>query len=146
MRDYIIFMQKVQRLFVRIRKIRGNYLDSSHCPDRQLKLIDKNLEYFPQINGFSIHDDWGSQKETFFSPAVIAEMIVPAPTPAQQTVNPTASTVYLIGEAKAFEAHIIGGNNFFRLLDLMQAIDVYVGYDNATKAITLDTSRGYVPE
>ena len=46
--------------------------------DLYIKIIDKHLEYFPQINGFSIHDDWGSQKETFFSPAVVAEMIVPA--------------------------------------------------------------------
>ncbi|MCL1835068.1 MAG: hypothetical protein FWG48_02805, partial [Oscillospiraceae bacterium] len=36
--------------------------------------------------------------------------------------------------------------NFFKLRDLMEAIDVFVGYDNATKAITLDTSKGYVPE
>jgi hypothetical protein len=28
----------------------------------------------------------------------------------------------------------------------MEAIDVFVGYDTATKAITLDTSKGYVPE
>ena len=42
-----------------------------------IRLIDKHLLHFPQINGFSIHDDWGSQKETFFSPAVAEEMIVP---------------------------------------------------------------------
>ena len=28
----------------------------------------------------------------------------------------------------------------------MEAIDVFVGYDNATRAITLDTSKGYEPE
>jgi hypothetical protein len=38
------------------------------------------------------------------------------------------------------------GNNFFKLRDLMEVLDVYVGYDNATKAITLDTSKGYTPE
>ena len=45
--------------------------------DFYIKLIDKHLLHFPQIGGFSIHDDWGSQKETFFSPAVAEEMIVP---------------------------------------------------------------------
>jgi hypothetical protein len=40
-------------------------------------LIDKFLLYFPGIDGFLIHDDWGSQKETFFSPSVVEEMIVP---------------------------------------------------------------------
>ena len=33
--------------------------------------------------------------------------------------------------------------NFFKLRDLMEVIDVYVGYDNATRAITLDTSKEY---
>jgi uroporphyrinogen-III decarboxylase len=35
------------------------------------------MTYFPGIDGFNIHDDWGSQKETFFSPAVAEEMLVP---------------------------------------------------------------------
>ena len=60
--------------------------------------------------------------------------------------NPTASTVYVNGTATAFEAYNISGNNYFKLRDLMEAIDVFVGYDNATKAITLDTSKGYEPE
>jgi hypothetical protein len=46
--------------------------------DLYIRLIDKFLEYFPKIDGFCIHDDWGSQKETFFSPEAVAEMIVPA--------------------------------------------------------------------
>jgi hypothetical protein len=46
--------------------------------DLYIKLVDKFLLEYPQIDGFCFHDDWGSQKETFFSPAVVAEMIVPA--------------------------------------------------------------------
>ena len=45
--------------------------------DLYIRIFEKYLEYFPQIDGFCIHDDWGSQKETFFSPAVVEEMIVP---------------------------------------------------------------------
>jgi len=45
--------------------------------DLYIRIIDKYLKYFPQIGVFNIHDDWGSQRETFFSPAVAAEMIVP---------------------------------------------------------------------
>ena len=45
--------------------------------DFYIKMIDKYLLHFPQIDGFCFHDDWGSQKETFFSPAVVEEMIVP---------------------------------------------------------------------
>jgi hypothetical protein len=45
--------------------------------DLYIKILDKYITYFPQIDGFCIHDDWGSQKETFFSPALAEEMIVP---------------------------------------------------------------------
>jgi hypothetical protein len=45
--------------------------------DLYIRIFDKFIKYFPLIDGFTIHDDWGSQKETFFSPAVVKEMIVP---------------------------------------------------------------------
>jgi hypothetical protein len=45
--------------------------------DLYIRLYDKMMVYFPEIDGFNIHDDWGSQKETFFSPAVAEEMLVP---------------------------------------------------------------------
>ncbi|MDR1726657.1 MAG: methyltransferase [Acidobacteriota bacterium] len=45
--------------------------------DLYIRILEKFLEYFPQIDGFCLHDDWGGQKDTFFSPATVAEMIVP---------------------------------------------------------------------
>jgi len=45
--------------------------------DLYIRIFDKYITYFPKIDGFLIHDDWGSQKETFFSPELVAEMIVP---------------------------------------------------------------------
>ncbi len=45
--------------------------------DLYIKIFDKFITHFPKIDGFYIHDDWGSQKETFFSPATAEEMIVP---------------------------------------------------------------------
>jgi hypothetical protein len=60
--------------------------------------------------------------------------------------NPTTSKVYLDGRELALTAYNIGGNNFFKLRDLLQALDVYVGYDAATNAITIDTGMGYVAE
>ena len=56
----------------------------------------------------------------------------------------TASTIYCDGEALDLVAYSIGGNNFLKLRDLMKALDVYVGYDNLTKAITLDSNWGYI--
>lgn len=40
-------------------------------------LVDKLLEVFPEIDVFYIHDDWGSQMASFFSPETGAEMLVP---------------------------------------------------------------------
>lgn len=45
--------------------------------DLYIKIIDKYVEYFPEIDLFFVHDDWGSQKSPFFSPEVGAEMFVP---------------------------------------------------------------------
>lgn len=45
--------------------------------DLYIRIFDKFLTYFPGIDGFNVHDDWGSQRETFFAPDVVAEMIVP---------------------------------------------------------------------
>jgi len=42
-----------------------------------IRILDKYMTYFPEIDVVCIHDDWGSQKETFFSPATAEEMIVP---------------------------------------------------------------------
>lgn len=44
--------------------------------DLYIKILDKYVTYFPKIEVYCIHDDWGSQKETFFSPDVVAELIV----------------------------------------------------------------------
>ena len=45
--------------------------------DLYINIIDHFVKYFPEVNCFYMHDDWGSQKETFFSPALVEEMIVP---------------------------------------------------------------------
>lgn len=45
--------------------------------DLYINMIDHYVKYFPQVTSFYMHDDWGSQKETFFSPTLVEEMIVP---------------------------------------------------------------------
>jgi hypothetical protein len=40
------------------------------------RLVDKCCTYY-NIDGFTIHDDWGTQRAPFFSPEVGREMIVP---------------------------------------------------------------------
>jgi len=38
--------------------------------DLYIRIFDKAIETFPEVHAFFIHDDWGSQKETFFSPDI----------------------------------------------------------------------------
>ena len=45
--------------------------------DLYIDIFQHVVDYFPDVNAVFFHDDWGSQKETFFSPALVEEMIVP---------------------------------------------------------------------
>ncbi len=74
-----------------------NFFDK--LSDLYIRIFDKYLTYFPQIDGFCIHDDWGSQKETFFSPEVIEEMVVP---------YMRRVTDYLHSKGKCCELHSCG--------------------------------------
>ena len=42
-----------------------------------MKLVDKFVEYWPGLDGFNVHDDWGSQKAPFFSQQTAYELFVP---------------------------------------------------------------------
>ena len=61
-----------------------------------------------------------------------------------KTANPTTSRVFLDGQELSLTAYNIGGNNFFRLRDLMSALDIGVTWDDATSTIGIDTSISYV--
>jgi len=45
--------------------------------DLYIDIFDHIFKYFPEVNAVFFHDDWGSQKETFFSPELVEKMIVP---------------------------------------------------------------------
>ena len=45
--------------------------------DFACKVVDKVLEYWPKIDSFNIHDDWGAQKAPFFSEEIAYEFFVP---------------------------------------------------------------------
>ncbi|SET81606.1 Alpha-tubulin suppressor [Natronincola peptidivorans] len=70
-----------------------------------------------------------------------------APTPEIKAA-PTASKVLVDGKNVSFEAYNIAGNNYFKLRDLAKVVSgtgkqFAVGYDNATKAITLTSGNAY---
>ena len=45
--------------------------------DLGCKLVDKIVHYWPGLDGFIIHDDWGSQKSPFFSEEVARKLFLP---------------------------------------------------------------------
>jgi hypothetical protein len=45
--------------------------------DLACRLVDKFIEYWPAMDGFNIHDDWGSQRAPFFSYDTGVEMFLP---------------------------------------------------------------------
>ncbi len=45
--------------------------------DFACRVVDKICEYWPMLDGFNIHDDWGAQKAPFFSLDVAYEFFVP---------------------------------------------------------------------
>ena len=61
---------------------------------------------------------------------------------------PATTTVYVNGVVEVFEAYSIGGSTYFKLRDLAYALNgtnkqFSVGYDGATRAITLTSGKAY---
>jgi len=45
--------------------------------DWQIAHFDKLFEHYPYISMLTYHDDWGNEKDTFFSPAMLENMVLP---------------------------------------------------------------------
>jgi hypothetical protein len=45
--------------------------------DLYINILGHMIDTYPEVDGFSMHDDWGGMQDTFFSPELVAEMIVP---------------------------------------------------------------------
>ncbi len=56
----------------------------------------------------------------------------------------TTSKILVDGKEANLQAYNINGSNYFQLRAVMQAFDIYVGWDGATSTATLDTNQGYV--
>ena len=69
--------------------------------DLYICIIDKVLQHFPEVNGISFHDDWGGEKNTFFSPETVAQMIVP---PMRKLTD------YMHGRGLDCDLHSCGNN------------------------------------
>lgn len=66
-----------------------------------------------------------------------------APAGGSKTAQPSSDAIYINGVLCQAEVYKIDGMNYFKLRDLGQALDFAVGWDDATKTVALDTTRGY---
>jgi hypothetical protein len=96
--------------------------------DLYIRILDRYVTHFPRLDGFCIHDDWGSQKETFFSPALAGEMIVP---------YMRRVTDFLHSKGKACELHSCG--------QLLKQVPNFIaaGWDSWSGQIMNDTHKIY---
>ena len=61
----------------------------------------------------------------------------------EKTPVPSTSRVYLDGVEVILTAYNIGGNNYFKLRDIGQAVNFGVDYDSARNIIIIDTGKDY---
>ena len=51
--------------------------------------------------------------------------------------------IYINGESVTLTVYKIEGSNYFKLRDLGEALDFYVGYDDRTKTVYISGAKGY---
>jgi len=114
--------------------------------DFYIEIFKRVCDYFPEVHAFFIHDDWGSQKETFFSPSIAEEMIVP---------YMRRVTDYLHSRGKFCELHSCG-NNYKQVANYIKAgwdawapqlmNDSYKIYDDFGDKLLVATFPQNIPE
>ena len=60
------------------------------------------------------------------------------------SIGPSTHKVTIDSVPVLLSAYSIDGANYFKLRDFMKLIDVYVGYDEATRVVTIDTTASYI--
>ncbi len=93
-----------------------------------IKMLDCAFKAYPDVDLVCIHDDWGSQKETFFAPAVAEEMIVP---------YMRMVTDFIHSKGKYCDLHSCG-QNLKQVPNMIKA-----GWDSWTPQAMNDTAKEY---
>jgi len=96
--------------------------------DLYIRIVDKYFECFPQIDVITLHDDWGSQLNTFFSPETAEEMIVP---------YMRKLTDFIHAKGKYADLHSCG-NNIKQVPNMIKA-----GFDSWTPQAMNDIEKIY---
>ncbi|MEG2455634.1 MAG: WG repeat-containing protein, partial [Oscillospiraceae bacterium] len=107
----------------------------------------RDLAYLVNGTGKNFEVQWNDGKKAINLKSgtpytTVAGDMTPAAGGAQAATR-SNSPIYVDGVRRSLTAYTIGGNNYFKLRDVMRAFDIAVGYDNATGTATLDTNQSY---
>lgn len=69
--------------------------------------------------------------------------LVVSKSPSNKMASATTSKIFIDSASVDFTAYTIGGNNYFKLRDVMKVFNVGVTWDGTTNTISIDTSIGY---
>lgn len=114
--------------------------------DLYIDIFKHICDYFPDVNAVFFHDDWGSQKDAFFSPALTEKMIVP---------HMRRLTDYMHSRGLFLEFHSCG-NNYKQVPNMIKAgwdlwapqlmNDCYKIYDDFGDQIIIATFPMNIPQ
>ncbi|MHA7966852.1 hypothetical protein ACX93W_22320 [Paenibacillus sp. CAU 1782] len=108
------------------------------------KLRDLAMALSASEKSFAV--DWDSSKNAIkitssseYTP--VGGELAASDKPSRKEYVAASSAIYLDGEKIEFVAYKIGGNNYFKLRDVADALDIGVDWDGNTKTISINTSK-----
>jgi len=118
--------------------------------DFACKVVDKYCEYFPAIDIINVHDDWGSQKDTFFSEATARELFLPYMKELTNHIHSKGriATLHSCGHnEKRIELFIEAGWDEWQPQDMNDTAALWEGYgDKIVIAVVPDPIDPNAPE
>lgn len=114
------------------------------------RIVDKVAEYFPTVDAITVHDDWGSQANPFFSQETAMEMIVPFMRKFTDHVREKGMVAVLhsCGHTEArIECYIAAGWQAWNPQDMNDTIALYEKYgDKMILTVNADLHEGMTDE
>lgn len=74
---------------------------------------------------------------------IVGNELTKSAKPTVKEVNPSTSKILLDGKEVVLTAYNIGGNNYFKLRDIANSLNVAVTWDAKTSTINIDTNNAY---
>ena len=107
---------------------------SNYFKLRDLAKALKGLDYEFEVKWNAAQQRIDLTSRTAYTPVGGEQAALPA---GNKAASLTSAAVYLDGKPLSLTAYSIGGNNYFKLRDLVFALGFSVDWDNATSTVTI---------